>query len=161
MIVDTGNPVLPENSVPPPTVDPEVTAHADWKKQQDERSWAMFCHISVFAAMIIPFGHIVGPLVVWLVKRAEYPLVDDQGRESLNYQISMTIYSVILLVVFAVGLIDMIAEGVGDFIPLTMILSGAALLLLGIINFILIIIASVRSYRGERYRYPLTINFVS
>lgn len=161
MITDSGIPLPPESGPTPPTGDPAKTAHEAWKKQQDERSWAMLCHISVFAAMIIPFGHIVGPLVVWLVKRAEYPLVEDQGRESLNYQISMTIYSVILLVVFVVGLIDMLARGVEDFVPLTMILSGAALLLLGIINFILIIIASVRSYRGERYRYPLTINFVS
>ena len=55
---------------------------------KDERMWAMFCHLSSFA-------HIFGPLIIWLIKREEMPLVDDQGREALNFQISITIYALI------------------------------------------------------------------
>ena len=140
---------------------PDPTAHEEWKKKQDERSWAMLCHVSAFASVVFPFGNILGPLVVWLVKREKYDVVDDQGKESLNFQISMTIYSVITLVVLVVALIDMLAGSDPGKFPMTIVLAGATLLALGIINLVFVIIASVRSYQGERYRYPLSIRFVS
>jgi uncharacterized Tic20 family protein len=49
--------------------------------------WAMFCHIAAFAFFIFPFGNILGPLVIWLIKKETYPFVDEQGKESLNFQI--------------------------------------------------------------------------
>ena len=55
----------------------------------------MLCHLSSLAGSVIPFGNIVGPLVVWLIKKDEYAFVDDQGKESLNFQISITIYTVV------------------------------------------------------------------
>ncbi len=55
--------------------------------EKDARTWAMLCHIGAFAGYIIPFGHIIAPLVIWLIKKDESPFVDDQGKESLNFQI--------------------------------------------------------------------------
>ena len=111
---------------------------------REERTFAMLCHLSALAMFIgVPFGNIVGPLIVWLLKKDQYPLVDAQGREALNFQISMTIYMVIsgLLIVVVIGLI---------LIP--------ALL---IAELVLIIRAAVQVSDGISYRYPLTIRFLS
>jgi uncharacterized protein len=109
---------------------------------KDTRMWGMLCHLAALAGFFIPFGHLVGPLIVWLIKREEIPFVDDQGKESLNFQISMTIY----------GIIPMLLAFILIGIPL--------LILLAIVDFVLIIVASIKSNNGERYRYPLTIRFI-
>lgn len=104
----------------------------------------MLAHLSallVFTA--IPFAHILGPLVVWLVKRDQFPLVEDQGKEAINFQISMTIYGIVaaILVLLLIGIVI-----------------GIALMIAWVV---LVIIASVKANNGERYRYPLTIRFIS
>ena len=110
---------------------------------KDQRTWAMLCHISAFTGFVFPFGNIIAPLVLWLLKKDEYPLVDDQGKEALNFQISMCIYVIgsIILVFMLIG------------IPL----------LIGLVLFdiVVTIIAAVRSMDGEKYRYPLAIRFVN
>ena len=108
-----------------------------------DRNWAMECHISTLAGYFaIPFGHIVAPLIIWLIKKDDSPFVDDQGKEALNFQISMTIYAVI--------------SGV-----LVFVLIGFALLgVLYLMEIICVVIASVKSNDGEKYRYPLTIRFL-
>jgi len=110
--------------------------------EKDARTWAMLCHIGAFAGYIIPFGHIIAPLVIWLIKKDESPFVDDQGRESLNFQISMSIYAIIALL-------------------LTLVVIGVVLLIAVVIfDVIMVIIAAVRANTGERYRYPLCMRFV-
>ncbi len=109
----------------------------------DARNWGMLCHLIALLAMPLGFGHIVGPLVVWLLKRDDHPFIDDQGKESLNFQISVTIYSAVC-------------------VPLTCVLVGIPLLIgLWIANIVFIIIASLKASRGEAYRYPLTIRLVT
>ncbi len=110
--------------------------------EKDARTWAMLCHVGVFAGYIIPFGHILAPLIIWLIKKDESPFVDDQGKESLNFQISVSIYAVIaaLLTLIAIGLILLIA--------------------LLIFDVVMVIIATVRANSGERYRYPLCLRFI-
>jgi uncharacterized Tic20 family protein len=109
---------------------------------QDERLWAMACHLAALAGVVSFIGFVVGPLVVWAARKDQYPLVDDQGKESLNFQISMLIYG-LLLVPSAI-------LGIG--IPLVVLWAAA--------GFVLVILASVRAYNGERFRYPITIRFV-
>ncbi|MCB2219826.1 MAG: DUF4870 domain-containing protein [Bacteroidetes bacterium] len=113
------------------------------KNIQDERMWGMFCHLSALAGYIIPLGSIIGPLVIWSIKKMEFPFVDDQGKEALNFQISMFIYMVIsaILIIIVVGILLLIA--------------------LGIFQLIMIIIASIRANNGETFRYPLTIRFIN
>ena len=110
---------------------------------KDERTWAMLCHLSTLAGFIIPFGNIIGPLVLWLIKKDEFPLVNDQGKEAVNFQISMTIYIIasIILIFLLVG------------IPL--------LIGLGLFDLIVTVIAAIKANEGARYRYPLCIRFVS
>ena len=110
---------------------------------QNERVWAMFCHLSAFAGFIIPFGSIIGPIVVWSIKRDQYPLVDDQGKEAINFQISMLIYFIVsaILVFVLVG------------IPL--------LVAIFFFRIIITVVAAVKANEGVRYRYPLSIRFVN
>jgi hypothetical protein len=107
------------------------------------RMWGMLCHLVALVGFLgLPFGHLLGPLVVWLIKKNEYPFADEQGKESLNFQISMTIYAILpmILVLIFIG------------IPL--------LILIAIADAILVIIAAVKASNGESYRYPVTIRFL-
>ncbi|MCF8243066.1 MAG: DUF4870 domain-containing protein [Melioribacteraceae bacterium] len=109
---------------------------------REERMWGMLCHISAFAFFIFPFGHIIGPLVIWLIKREQFPFVDDQGKEVLNFQISITIYSTVALI-FSFVLIG---------IPF--------LIAFFLIDFVSVIIGAIKANDGIYYRYPFSINFV-
>lgn len=112
---------------------------------EDKRdtTWAMLCHLTALCAYVFPLGNIIAPLIIWLVKRDEFPFVDEQGRESLNFQISMTIYALIA------GLLYVILIG---FVLLPIVI---------ITDIVLIIIASVKTSRGEHFRYPFTIRFLT
>lgn len=108
----------------------------------DERMWGMLCHLSTFAGYLVPFGNILGPLVIWLIKKDEYAFVDDQGKEALNFQISITIYGLVsgILILALIG------------IPL--------LIAVVIFSVVMTVIAAMKANGGEYYRYPLTIRFV-
>ena len=111
-------------------------------KKQD-RTWAMLCHLSALSMYIgIPFGNILGPLVIWLIKRDEFPFVNEQGKESLNFEISMTIYF------FIAGFMILVLIGI------------VLLPALFITQLVLVIIASVKAGDGESYEYPFTIRFL-
>ncbi len=112
------------------------------ENQHNERMWAMFCHLSAFAGFIIPFGSIIGPLVVWSIKKDQYPLVDDQGKEALNFNISMIIYYL------------------ASFILILVIVGIPLLIALFFYNLIITVVASIRANDGVRFRYPLSIRFV-
>ena len=63
---------------------------------RDVRTWNVLCHATALAGFFVPWaGHILGPLIVWLAKRSDSPEIDENGKESLNFQISMLIYNVI------------------------------------------------------------------
>ncbi|HEY0368671.1 MAG TPA: DUF4870 domain-containing protein [Chthoniobacterales bacterium] len=109
----------------------------------ETRTWTVLCHASALLGFVVPgAGHILAPLIVWLIKRGESAEVDEHGKESLNFQISMMIYSVI--------------SGV-----LCLIVIGFALLaILHLANVVLVIIASIKASEGKLYRYPFTIRLI-
>ncbi len=111
------------------------------------RMWAMFCHLAAFAGLlpVVPgLGCLLGPLIVWLIKKDEYPFVDEQGKEALNFQITMFIYAVVagLLMLLCVGIFLLVAVGVVDVV--------------------LVILAAIKVNDGYHYRYPypLIIRFI-
>lgn len=135
------------------------------RNRKEERTWGMMCHLSAFAAFVVPFGHIFGPLACWLAKKDEHALVDDQGKESLNYQISMTIYIIAGSIFAVLVVLGMITDDPSTLygLPLgvfLLIVLGILAVVVSIVNLILIIIASVRANKGEYYRYPFTIRFI-
>ncbi|MGA7274746.1 MAG: DUF4870 domain-containing protein [Candidatus Udaeobacter sp.] len=109
----------------------------------DVRTWNVLCHATALAGFFVPWaGHILGPLIVWLVKRNDSPEIDAHGKESLNFQISMLIYNVI--------------AGV-----LCLVLIGFVILaILHILNLVLVIIASIQASEGKFYRYPIAIRLI-
>lgn len=111
---------------------------------KEARTWAMIAHLAALTAYLgNGFGIIVGPLIVWLIKRDSMPLVNDQGRESLNFNIPILIYLVCC-------------------VPL-ILLAGPGLLLMaviGIFHLVFTIVAAVKAYDGEAYRYPLTLRLI-
>ncbi|GHC13367.1 DUF4870 domain-containing protein [Cerasicoccus arenae] len=111
--------------------------------EKDARLWNMLCHLSALAMFTsIPLANILGPLIVWLIKKNEIPSVDQHGKEALNFQISMAIYMAIAAILIFVGI-------------------GVILLpVLAIADLILVIIASVKANNGEPYQYPITIRFI-
>ena len=110
---------------------------------RDVRTWNVLCHATALAGFFVPWaGHILGPLIVWLAKRSDSPEIDEYGKESLNFQISMLIYNVI--------------AGV-----LCLVLIGFVILaILHILNLVLVIIASIQASEGKFYRYPMTIRLI-
>ncbi len=113
---------------------------------KDERTWAMLAHVSAFAIYFTGIGHIVGPLIVWLVKRDGNPFVDDQGKESLNFQISWSIYMIANFVLFLTVIGAIIA------IPVFFILP--------VFHVVCMIIAAIKANDGVAFRYPLCIRFL-
>jgi len=103
----------------------------------------VLCHASALLGLFLHFfGHLLGPLIVWLVKRGDSPEIDTHGKESLNFQLSMLIYDAIAFV-------------------LCFVLIGIPILiLLWVLNTIFVIIASIQASEGKLYRYPLAISLI-
>ena len=107
--------------------------------KQEERSLGLACHLLAFVGMVFPFGNILGPLVIWLVKKDDSAFVDDQGKEALNFNITISIAGFVAFL-------------------LTFVVIGAILLpIIGIFWLVMTIVAAVKANGGEHYRYPLTI----
>lgn len=110
---------------------------------QEEKTFGMLAHLSALAQFVIPtLGSILGPLIIWLVKKDQSEWVNQQGKEALNFNISIAIYAVVA------GL-------------LTLVLIGFVLLIaLGIFWLVMVIIATVKVNNLEDFQYPLTIRLI-
>lgn len=101
------------------------------------RQWAMFCHYSAFFWFLVPMiGNVLGPLIVWQLRKDMDPFVDQQGKEALNFQIT---FSILLMICGA----------------LAWILIGFPLMaLISLVALVLVVIAGIRANEGKPYRYP-------
>ena len=139
-----------QNQVPPviqplPTAPPPPASNLESRA----RTWNMLCHISALAGFVIPFGHILGPLIVWQIKKDEIPSTDSHGKAALNFQITVTI--VAFVGGFAAAIFSFI--GIGFlFFPLVM--------LVWLVGLILAIIAGIKANNGEDYKYPFSLELV-
>ena len=114
----------------------------DTGPDKDARNWAMICHLSALSGYFIPFGNILGPLIVWAIKKDEFAFVDVQGKEAINFQLSMTIALVVSII-------------------LCFVLIGIFLLVpLMIYALVMIVIAAIKTNDGVDYRYPHAIRFL-
>ena len=109
---------------------------------KDDRTWALLAHLAGLAGYVIPFGNIFGPLLVWLLKKDQSWFIDDQGKEAVNFQISLTIYVILaiisIIIVVGIFLTPLVAVG----------------------GLVFMIIAAIKANEGVRYRYPLTLRFI-
>ena len=142
-MADTKNP--PPAQPPPPT----QPAPGPGSPESQARTWNMLCHLSALAGFIIPFGNMLGPLLVWQIKKNEIPSVNVHGKAALNFQITVTLAAFIGVVVavilsfFCVGFL---------LIPLVV--------LIGLAGLVFAIIAGLKANNGEDYKYPYSLNLV-
>ena len=133
---------VPPNNVPPPNNVTAAPPPPAGVPSAEEKQWAMFAHLSALAGCIIPFGSIIGPLVIWQIKKNEMPFVDDQGKEALNFQITAAIA---MLICFA----------------LIIVLIGFLLIwVVAIADLVFIILAAIAANNGTAYRYPVTLRLI-
>ncbi|MNM86483.1 hypothetical protein D3C81_986350 [compost metagenome] len=105
---------------------------------REARQWAMFCHFAAFFGLVFPFGNLLGPLIVWQIRREFDPYVDQQGKEAVNFQITVTLAMLISCL-------------------LMLVIIGFLLLgLVTIVALVLTIIAGIKANEGVAYRYPFT-----
>ena len=80
----------------------------------EEKQWALFAHLSALAGIIIPFGNILGPLVIWLIKKDTLPFLNDQGKEAVNFNITVLIAAIIsaFLIFIVIGLFLLFVVGI-------------------------------------------------
>ncbi|MGV8841987.1 MAG: DUF4870 domain-containing protein [Pseudomonas sp.] len=120
-----------ENQVPVPTPSKEA------------RQWAMFCHFAGFFWFLVPMvGNVVGPLIVWQIKKDLDPFIDEQGKEAVNFQITVT------LAFLVCGVLAWVLIG----FPL--------MLLVGLVALVLTIIAGIKANEGQAYRYPFCLRLL-
>jgi uncharacterized Tic20 family protein len=118
-----------------------------------ERQWAMFAHLSALLAGLLTgwiglIGCFVGPLVIWLVKKESMPFVNDQGKEALNFNITVAIVYAVLL------MLTLFTLGLGA------VLTIPGFFIVGIAWLVLTIIASIKANEGVAYRYPFALRLI-
>jgi len=130
-------------SVPPSDVNvPPPSPPATGSLSAEEKQWAMFAHLSALVGYIIPFGSIIGPLLIWQIKKNEMPFVDDQGKEALNFQITVAIAAIVCLILIVVFI-------------------GILLFpIVALADLIFIVMASIAANNGQAYRYPFSIRLI-
>ncbi|MEA3211883.1 MAG: uncharacterized protein QOE70_4940 [Chthoniobacter sp.] len=106
----------------------------------------MFAHLSAFAFYFTAIGHLLGPLIIWLGKRDGNPFIEDQAKEALNFQISVTLYAIGAVVLFFTLIFAVIA------VPLFFVLP--------VFQIVCMIIAAIKANDGIAFRYPLTLRLV-
>ena len=111
---------------------------------RSERQWAMGCHLIALCGIVfpIPAANLLGPLILWLIKREDGAFIDDQGKESLNFQISLFLYALVCL------FLAVIAIGILLLIPLALF------------GLVCVIIASIKASEGVAFRYPACIRLI-
>lgn len=130
--MDTPQPVPAPEPIPPQPPQPGM----------NERQWIVATHLSALIGLLVPFGNIIAPLIIWLIKKQEYPGLDPVGRSVLNFQISWMIYA------FVAGLTIWVCIG--------------AILLPAVVIawLVFLIIGAVKASNGETYKFPLTIKML-
>ena len=125
-----------------PTPAPTAASSSSDSDDKDARTWSMLAHLSALSGFIIPFGNILGPLIIWQMKK-DMPMVEQHGKEALNFQITVTIAMIICII-------------------LSFVLIGLLLMpIVGIAWLVLTIIAAIKANEGSEYQYPMTLRLVS
>jgi len=121
----------------------ETISPSDSGPSPDERNWAVLSHILALLAALFVLGQVLVPLGIWLWKKEESPFIENHARESLNFQLSMTIYFVVagLLVYLLVGVF--------------------LLAVLAAVELVCVLLAAVYASRGDSYRYPFSLRLIS
>jgi len=109
---------------------------------QEAKQWAMLSHLAAFAVFVFPFGNIIAPLLVWQLKKDLDPYVEHNGKEAVNFQITIALVMLLcmLMMFYWIGFLLLLA--------------------VGLYWLVITIVAGIKANNGEGYRYPWTIRFI-
>jgi uncharacterized Tic20 family protein len=145
-----------------------------------EKNTATFIHMSTLTQYFIPFGNYIFPILLWTTKKDKSHFVDHHGKQVLNFQLSLLLYTLILgmiaIPIFLITVFNNVSLeaiindnnvivnnfNIGDNIGMLTI-GIMALVIFGclkVAEFFLIIYASIKTSNGELYKYPITIPFI-
>ncbi len=146
---------------------------------ENDKNVAAATHLSTFSKYFIPFGNFIFPLLLWTVNK-DKQFVNEHGRQALNFQLSILVYTLIIgvvclpfFIIFATDFISLVevmeshyhdvsVQNIKNLSGYVILFFIIAILLLGLFVFELyaVITATIRASRGEHYKYPLTISFI-
>ncbi len=110
---------------------------------REARKWAMVCHIiSLVGLMGNGIGFFLGPLIVWLIKREDHPFIDRQGKEAVNFQLTMILAFLVSAILCLV------------------VIGFLFIFILAVLIIVLPIIAAVKANEGKEFEYPFAIRFI-
>lgn len=133
-------------------------------RDQNVRTWSMLCHISALAGLFFGLGNVLGPLLVWQIKKNELPEIEPHGKEALNFQLTILLINIAAGILFA-GFMGA-AFGIGRIwrSPFSLWSGGfglgAIIIIINLVAFILAVIAGLKANNGEPYKYPFAIRFI-
>jgi uncharacterized Tic20 family protein len=145
-----------------------------------EKNTATFTHLSALTQYFIPFGNYIFPILIWSSKKDKSEFVDHNGKQVLNFQLSLLLYSLVLIMIAVPTFLITFFKNIpfdalindhdvvlrnfsfeGNIGMLTVGLVAVLIFgLLKIAEFFLIIYASIKTSNGEKYNYPITIPFI-
>lgn len=123
-------------------INPMLLKRKKMESSLNLKQWNLIAHLSGFAGFLLPLGNILGPLLVWLLKKEQSPKLEEHAREALNFQISISIYALIASILFFA------------------VIGFVLLPILIIVQIVLMIKAALAADRGELYRYPITFRLI-
>ena len=146
----------------------------------NNKNLATFAHLSALSQYCIPFGNYIFPILIWSSNKDKSEFIDFNGKQILNFQLSMFLYSLILAMIAVPILITSIFStifsdidfnekmstsnhfSIENFTGIAIVAVVAILLFvsLKVAEFILVIYASLKTSNGEKFEYPLTISFI-
>ena len=145
-----------------------------------EKNTATFTHLSALTQYFFPFGNYIFPILIWTSKKDKSEFIDFHGKQVLNFQLSLLLYSLVLIMIAIPIFIFTVFSNIPfnaivndhDFIinnfnignHIAIITVGLVavflFLLLKVAEFFLIIYAAIKTSNGEKYQYPITIAFI-
>jgi uncharacterized protein len=147
--------------------------------RNNEKNFATLIHLSALTKYFIPFGNFILPIVLWGSKKGTSEFIDHNGKQAINFQLSMLTYSLILLIIsvpsFIYGLLNNvnldgnnngreiirnIAEGNLSNVIFIGVVAALIYGIMKVAEFFIIIYESIKANNGEQVQYPFTINYL-
>lgn len=140
---------MPDNPAIPPAQPPQPSPAMPPPSESQARTWNMLCHLSALSGYIVPFGNALGPLLVWQIKKHEFPSVEEHGKAALNFQ--LTVLIALFTSIIATVLLSFVCIG---FLLIPVVVA------IGLCGLIFAIIAGIKANNGEAYRYPWSLRLI-
>ena len=146
----------------------------------NQKNLATFTHLSTLSQYCSPFGNYIFPILIWSTNKDKSEFIDHHGKQAINFQLSVLLYSLVLAIIAIPILIITVFSNIPfnsivndeefminhfsieNLTEIVIVALMAILLFVGlkVAEFFLIIYASVKASNGEKYKYPLTIPFI-